>query len=255
MNLIRMDFVNDMIRLHLKLNQGVEDPEDQVYVPPYNVNLLPKPVRAQILKEQESRRSEILNAKRLRALDVGCGGGIFSESLARLPYVELVKGIDLSSDVIAAAEWHKKLDPLLADKLTYELQAVGDIPKDEKFDVVTAFEMLEHVPYPSEVLNELFQRVDTGGWVFLSTINRDFVSWFTTIFVAEQVIGLVPRGTHTLKKYINEEEIREWFAQSEHAKTFKHVKSKGNFYLPARGWEFTDCPGMGNYFMAFQKVQ
>lgn len=255
MNLLRMDFVNDMIRLHLKLNQGIDDPEEQVYMPPFNVNLLPKPVRARILQEQEARRDEMLNARRLRALDVGCGGGIFSESLARLPYVELVKGIDLSPDVITAAEWHRKQDPALEGKLTYQLQAVGDVPKKEKYDVVTAFEMLEHVPYPSEILNELFQRVEDGGWVFVSTINRDFVSWFTTIFMAESALGIVPKGTHTLEKYINEEEIRDWFSKSKHAQTFRHVKSKGSFYLPSCGWSFSDHPGTGNYFMAFQKVK
>lgn len=253
MNLVRMDFVNDMIRLHLKLNQGIEDPEDQVYMPPFNVNLLPKPVRARILQEQEARRDEMLNARRLRVLDVGCGGGIFSESFARLPYVELVKGIDLSPDVLTAANWHKKLDPVLEDKLSYELQAVGD--DRGKYDVVTAFEMLEHVPYPAEVLNELFQRVEDGGWVFISTINRDFVSWFTTIFVAETAFRIVPKGTHTLEKYINEHEIREWLAQSEHAEKFKHVKSKGSVFVPALGWTLTDCPGTGNFFMAFQKVR
>lgn len=255
MNLVRMDFFTDMIRLHLKLNQGIDDPEEQVYLPPFNVNILPKLVRTRILQEQEARRDEILNARRLRALDVGCGGGIFAESLARLPYVELVKGIDLSPDVLAAAEWHKKLDPALQEKLTYELQAVGDLAPEEKYDVVTAFEMLEHVPYPAEVLNELLKRVETGGWIFLSTINRDFVSWFTTIFVAEKVIKVVPKGTHVLEKYINESEIRDWLAQSEHANYFKHIKSKGSIYLPACGWSLTDQPGVGNYFMAFQKVR
>lgn len=253
MNLLRMDFVSDMIRLHLKLNLGIEDPEEQVYMPPFNVNLLPKPVRVQILQEQEARRDEILDAKRLRALDVGCGGGIFTESLARLPYVELVKGIDLSPDVITAAEWHKRLDPALAEKLSYELQAVGDVK--EKYDMVTAFEMLEHVPYPSEVLNELFEKVDDGGWVFVSTINREFISWFTTIFMAEHALGIVPKGTHTVEKYINEHEIREWFELSKHSSSFRHVKSKGSVYLPACGWVLTDCPNTGNYFMAFQKLR
>lgn len=248
MNLLRMDYINEIVKSHIKLNDGVSE-EDEVYVPPYSVDILPKNIRKTILEEQEERRNEILEARPLRALDVGCGGGILSESLARLSYIESVKGIDLSEDVLEAARLHQKNDPALLN-LTYELTAVEDLG-DEKFDVVTVFEMLEHVQYPSRVLAEVLSRVDKGGWVFLSTINRDFVSWFTTIFMGEHVLGIVPVGTHTLEKYINESEIRDWVTLQ---KGFRVVDSRGCVYVPSCGWRFTEHPGVGNYFMAIQRV-
>lgn len=254
MNLIRMEFVNDTIRLHLKLNEGIEDPEDEIYIPPYNIDLLPPTVRMKILQEQEVRREQILDSKNLKALDVGCGGGICAESMARLNYIKLVKGVDLSPDVIEVAKLHKEKDPAIQDKITYQLQAVEDLPQSEKYDIITAFEMLEHVPHPSEVLSEILRRVNDGGWVFLSTINRNLVSWFTTIFVAEDILKIVPKGTHTLEKYIDEAEIQKWLSTSEFADKFRVVLSKGGMYVPACGWVFNECPQLGNYFMAIQKI-
>lgn len=253
MNLLRMDYIHEIVRSHLKLNQDVESQEDEIYIPPFNVDLLPLQIKNRILLEQDEKRDELLMDKKLKALDVGCGGGILAESLARLRYVELVKGIDLSTDVLEAAKVHMNEDPTLASKLSYSLQAVEDLPQLEKYDIITVFEMLEHVQYPSRVLSEVLDRVEDGGWVFLSTINRDFVSWFTTIFMGEHVLNIVPVGTHTLEKYINEEEIRNWVQGSEYAGKFNVVDSRGCIYLPSCGWKFTDYPGVGNYFMAIQK--
>lgn len=251
MNLLRVDFINETVRLHLKLNKDAA-PGDEVYIPPYSVDLLPPAIKSRILEEQDAKRDEMLTSKKLKVLDVGCGGGILSESLARLTFVELVKGIDLSPDVLEAAKLHQKNDPLL-EKLSYELLAVEDL-KDEKYDIVTVFEMLEHVQYPLEVLAEVLKRVEVGGWVFLSTINRDFVSWFTTIFMGEHMLGIVPVGTHTLEKYINESEIRNWLAK-EYPVSFKVADSRGCIYIPGCGWKFTQNPNVGNYFMAVQRLE
>lgn len=252
MNLLRMDFIHEIVRLHLKLNKDATSPEDEIYIPPFSLDILPLPIKSRILQEQDTKRDEILNSRKLKALDVGCGGGILAESLARLSFIESVKGIDLSPDVLEAARMHQKNDPLLT-KLTYELLAVEDL-KHEKYDIVTVFEMLEHVQYPSKVLAEVLQRVEKGGWVFLSTINRDFVSWFTTIFMGEHVLGIVPVGTHTLEKYINQDEVREWL-ETEHQHSFRVVDSRGCIYLPGCGWRFTNNPSVGNYFMAIQRLE
>lgn len=254
MNLLRMDYINDIVKGHIKLNENVSSDEDMVYIPPYSVDLLPKPIRSTIIHEQSMRREEILATKKLRALDVGCGGGILAESLARLKFIASVKGTDLSADVLEAAKAHQKLDPQLADKLHYELSAIEDLPKNEKYDIITVFEMLEHVQYPSQVLSEVFDRVAVGGWVFLSTINRDPVSWFTTIFMGEHLLRIVPVGTHTLEKYIDELEIRLWVEESEHKMNFKVVDSRGCLYVPACGWKFTSNANIGNYFMAIQRL-
>lgn len=254
MNLLRMDYIHEIVRMHLKLNQDAKLDEEEIYIPPFNVDLLPLQIKGRILQEQDEKRDELLLHKKLRALDVGCGGGILAESLARLRFVESVKGIDLSTDVLEAAKVHMNEDPQLAHKLSYNLQAVEDLPRDEKYDIITVFEMLEHVEYPSRVLSEVLDRVEDNGWVFLLTINRDFVSWFTTIFMGEHVLNIVPVGTHTLEKYINEEEIRTW-VKSDYAGKFEVVDSRGCIYLPSCGWKFTDYPGVGNYFMAIQKVK
>ncbi|KAK6460783.1 hexaprenyldihydroxybenzoate methyltransferase mitochondrial precursor [Scheffersomyces coipomensis] len=258
MNLLRMDFIYSTIRNHIQLNDPETPEDEQVYIPPFNVDLLPKPVRNTIIQEQEERRDDILNASKLSVLDIGCGGGILSESMARLSFIKSVKGIDLSKDVLEAAKLHKLKDPMLNEdehKLNYELMAIEDIPKSETYDVVTMFEMLEHVDHPSKVLIEALNKVNVGGWVFISTINRDFVSWFTTIFMGEHILGIVPVGTHTLEKYIDQSEIREWFDKDpERKSSFKVIDTKGCIYLPAYGWKFTSTPDVGNYFMAIKRV-
>ncbi|KAL6454146.1 COQ3 Ubiquinone biosynthesis O-methyltransferase [Candida maltosa Xu316] len=253
MNLLRMDFIYNTIRENLKLN---ENTDDEVYIPPFNVDLLPQQVKNKITEDQEMRRDELLQDANLKVLDVGCGGGILSESMARLSFVSDVKGIDLSVDVLEAAKLHKQKDPILAEKLTYLLSAIEDIPQDEKFDIVTMFEVLEHVDYPSRVLLEGLNRLEVGGWLFLSTINRDFVSWFTTIFMGEHLLRIVPVGTHTLEKYINQTEIKDWIDEDPKRKaSFRVADTKGCIYLPAYGWKFTSCPDIGNYFMAIQRVE
>lgn len=253
MNLLRMDFIHDTIRQNLKLN---ENTDDEVYIPPFSVDLLPQGIKNKIDEDQEMRRDEILNDSSLTVLDVGCGGGILSESMARLSFVLSVKGIDLSADVLEAAKLHKQKDPMLKDKLSYTLNAIEDIPETERFDIVTMFEVLEHVDYPSRVLLEGLKRLESGGWLFLSTINRDFVSWFTTIFMGEHVLRIVPVGTHTLEKYINQSEIKDWLQEDSNRKSeFRVADTKGCVYLPAYGWKFTSCPDVGNYFMAIQRVK
>lgn len=255
MNFLRMDYINEMVKGHIKLNENVVDDEDKVYIPPYSLDLLPKSIRTRIQQEQSARRDEILSQKKLKALDVGCGGGILAESLARLKYISSVKGIDLSTDVLEAAKLHQKLDPELSEKLQYELTAIEDLPKDEKYDLVTCFEMLEHVQYPAQVLSEVFDRVAVGGWVVLSTINRDPISWFTTIFMGEHLLRIVPVGTHTLEKYIDQQEIRNWVESSPYQDQFAVVNARGCAYIPAYGWKFTSSADVGNYFMAIQRVK
>ncbi|ODV81877.1 ubiquinone biosynthesis O-methyltransferase [Suhomyces tanzawaensis NRRL Y-17324] len=256
MNLLRMDFIYSTVRKHLQLNKPETPLEEEIYVPPYSLDLLPKPIRLRIVEDQEMRRDALLNKSKLRVLDVGCGGGILSESMARLSFVESVLGIDLSSDVLEAAKLHKGKDPILGDeKLSYQLTAIEDLDASKKYDIVTMFEMLEHVDYPAKVLSEALKRVEVGGWVFISTINRDFVSWFTTIFMGEHMLRIVPVGTHTLEKYINQHEIREWIETNQDVRdSFKVVDAKGCVYLPAYGWKFTNSPDVGNYFMAIQRT-
>lgn len=255
MNLLRMDFISSNVSNHVKLNPAEYPEEEEVYIPPYNIELLPSPIRSRIIEDLDTRRTEIMRHNKLSVLDVGCGGGILSEAMARLDFVSSVRGIDLSRDVLNAALIHREKDPLFNDgRLQYDLTAIEDLSKDTQYDIVTMFEMLEHVEFPGKVLREGLDRVKEGGWLFLSTINRDPVSWFTTIFMGEHVLNIVPPGTHLLSKYINHDEIVDWISHTDGVKDeFEVVDSKGCMYLPACGWVYTPLPKVGNYFLALRR--
>ncbi|HVW65665.1 MAG TPA: bifunctional 2-polyprenyl-6-hydroxyphenol methylase/3-demethylubiquinol 3-O-methyltransferase UbiG [Nitrosospira sp.] len=137
-------------------------------------------------------------------LDVGCGGGILSESMARRGAI--VTGIDLGDKALKVAKLH-----LLESgtKVSYRKTAVEDIARDEPhhYDVVTCMEMLEHVPNPASTVNACAQLVKPGGWVFFSTINRNPKSYLFAIIGAEYVLNLLPRGTHDYAKFIKPSEL------------------------------------------------
>ena len=195
-----------------------------------------------------------------RYLDVGCGGGIFAESAARLPWTESVVGIDPSSQVISVAKAHARQDPLFLEpgRLEYQNKAVEDLPvpriPEEQFDIVSLFEVIEHINRPAPFLSSCLPFVKPGGWLILSTIARTWTSWLTTKFVAEEVVRLVPRGTHDWSKYVNEQELRKFFRAQDGWGRDGGLKSQGCMYVPAVGWR--TVPGgekLGNYFFGVRK--
>lgn len=137
-------------------------------------------------------------------LDVGCGGGILSESLAAKG--AQVTGIDLAEEVLTIAKLHG-LDSGI--KVDYQLIAAEQYAQNnpEKHDIVTCMEMLEHVPDPAAIIKAAADSVKPGGWVFFSTLNRNYKAYLLAIFAAEQVLNLVPKGTHTLDKFITPAEM------------------------------------------------
>lgn len=255
MNLLRMDFIQKMLKNNwpsIPNSNYVEGQEPSSFVPGYSSDLLP----SQELKDEVHRKisahdEQLFTKPQFEVLDVGCGGGIVAECLARQSFTRRVRGIDLSPDVLEVAEKHRKTDPVLVKKLDYRLIELGKLKENnEQYDMITMFEMLEHVPYPSEVLKEALDLLKPGGLLFMSTINRTAVSYFTTIFMGEDVLKVVPKGTHTLSKYINESELREWF---EARKDCDVLSSEGCLYIPAYGWKLTGPVQMGNYLMAVRK--
>jgi len=201
---------------------------------------------------------------KLRYLDVGCGGGIFAESAARLPTTVSVTAIDPSPGVLAIARQHKKRDPALTHKLTYLPATIETLspllasqPQDQqKFDVVTLFEVIEHVDHPAAFLDQCGEFVKPGGWLILSTIARTWTSWFTTNFMAEDVLGIVPKGTHDWHKYINESEMRGHFTQQHRQDVWdlRSVRVMGVVYVPGVGWkEVRGSEKVGNYFFGVQR--
>jgi len=193
----------------------------------------------------------------LRYLDIGCGGGIFAESAARLPNTATVLGIDPTPGVLAVARNHARKDPLLHEtgRLEYRQTPIEnlDVPKTptEQFDVVSVFEVIEHVEHPSEFLKRVLPFVKPGGWIVGSTIARTWTSWITTKLMAEDVLRIVPRGTHDWDKYLNEDEIRSWFAKQP---GWDSYRTQGVIYVPAIGWKAVEgSEQYGNYFFAARK--
>ncbi|WP_027253375.1 bifunctional 2-polyprenyl-6-hydroxyphenol methylase/3-demethylubiquinol 3-O-methyltransferase UbiG [Photobacterium halotolerans] len=135
-----------------------------------------------------------------KILDVGCGGGILAESMAREGAE--VTGLDMGKEPLTVARLHA-LET--GTKLDYIQQTVEE--HAEQYDVVTCMEMLEHVPDPASVIASCARLVKPGGHVFFSTLNRNMKSYLFAIVGAEQVMKLVPKGTHDHKKFIRPSEL------------------------------------------------
>jgi 2-polyprenyl-6-hydroxyphenyl methylase/3-demethylubiquinone-9 3-methyltransferase len=139
-------------------------------------------------------------------LDVGCGGGILSESMAALG--ARVTGIDLGDKPLQVAKLHLLESSLQVD---YRKVAVEELAaeKPEHYDVVTCLEMLEHVPDPNSVIGACVKLVKPGGWVFFSTLNRNPKSYLLAVIGAEYILNMLPRGTHDYAKFIKPSELAQ----------------------------------------------
>ena len=137
-------------------------------------------------------------------IDVGCGGGILSESMAAKGAT--VTGIDLSEKALKVARLH-----LLESgrEVTYRHIAAEDMAAKNPaaFDVVTCMEMLEHVPSPASIVRACAQLVKPGGWVFFSTLNRNAKSYAFAVLGAEYLLKMLPKGTHDYAKFIKPAEL------------------------------------------------
>lgn len=146
----------------------------------------------------------IANITCKKVLDVGCGGGILSESMA-VRGAE-VTGIDMAEKALKVAKLH-----LLetGNKVDYRKVPVEELAKEmpQQFDVVTCMEMLEHVPEPASIIQACHELIKPGGHVFFSTINRNPKSYLFAIIGAEYVLNMLPRGTHDYAKFIKPSEL------------------------------------------------
>ena len=140
-------------------------------------------------------------------LDVGCGGGILAEAMARRGAT--VTGIDLSDKALKVADLHLH-ESLL--KINYQTISAEDLAKSHAgaFDVVTCMELLEHVPDPASMTAACAQLVRPGGQVFFSTINRNPKSYLFAVVGAEYVLGLLPKRTHDYARFIKPSELARW---------------------------------------------
>lgn len=138
-------------------------------------------------------------------LDVGCGGGILAESMARRG--ANVTGIDLSEKALSVAKLH--MLECGQQNLAYRLIAAEALAAEAPahFDAVTCMEMLEHVPDPASIVKACAQLVKPGGQVFFSTINRNLKAYLLVVLGAEYVLNMLPRGTHDYRKFIKPSEL------------------------------------------------
>jgi 2-polyprenyl-6-hydroxyphenyl methylase/3-demethylubiquinone-9 3-methyltransferase len=144
-----------------------------------------------------------------RVLDVGCGGGILAESMAKSGAASVL-GIDLAAKPLRVAQLHA-LEAGVAN-LEYREVAVEALAAESAgaFDIVTCMEMLEHVPEPSSVVHAVARLVRPGGAVYFSTLNRNVKAFAFAIVGAEYVLNLLPKGTHEYARFIRPSELSAW---------------------------------------------
>lgn len=197
------------------------------------------PLRHKFIRQCQRRDIDFTTDKKLKYLDIGCGAGIFAESAARLPTTASVTAIDPTPEVITVAQRHQRQDPVLLEpgRLTYYNTAIEELPqKDGGYDIITLFEVIEHIQQPSPFLTSCLKHLKPGGWLIGSTIARTNTSWFTTKLMAEEVLRIVPRGTHDWSQYIQPSELRQW------ASVQPELEVQG---LGGRLWVWCMCRGWG----------
>jgi 2-polyprenyl-6-hydroxyphenyl methylase/3-demethylubiquinone-9 3-methyltransferase len=180
-------------------------------------------------------------------LDVGCGGGILAESMAGQGAT--VTGIDLAEKSLKVARLHLLESGRQVD---YQCVAAEDFAsaRPGAFDVVTCMEMLEHVPDPGSIVRACATLAKPGGWVFLSTLNRNPKSYLYAIIGAEYLLNLLPKGTHDWARFIKPAEL----ARHVRAAGLEPVEVSGLTYNPISRVYRLEADSSVNYMMACRKA-
>ena len=182
-----------------------------------------------------------------QVLDIGCGGGILSESMDNIG--AFVTGIDMASDVIDIAKLHQKES---GTNVNYQNISTEELASTNQsfYDVITCMEMLEHVPSPNDIISSCSSLLKDNGYVFFSTINRNFKSFVFAIIGAEHILKLLPVGTHQYSKFIKPSEIEEIARKSD----LELVDTIGINYNPLMKKFYCSSDVDVNYIMCFKKT-
>ncbi len=179
------------------------------------------------------------NIKNLKILDVGCGGGIICEPLARLG--AKVTGIDFAPNNIKAAKIHSKKNKL---NIKYIYNDIEKSKLNGKFDLILMFEVLEHLDNWKKTIKNIKKNLNKNGMIIISTINRNFLSKFFAIDIAENILNWIPKGTHDYNKLIKPEELKIILTKE----NFHFNNIKGLVFDPLnREWKLSNNY-MINYF-------
>ena len=182
-----------------------------------------------------------------QVLDVGCGGGILADSMARRG--AQVLGIDLAGKALKVAQLHAI--EAETQGVSYREVSAEDLAAEQpaQYDIVTCMEMLEHVPDPSSVVRACSQLVKPGGWVFFSTINRNPKAWLFAVVGAEYVLNMLPRGTHEYAKFIRPSELARYAREA--GLTEREMRGLEHNPITGRYWHSQDTSV--NYMIATQR--
>ncbi len=205
------------------------------------------PIRLQFICQHISESYPSNGLLDLNVIDVGCGGGILSESLATLG--ANVTGIDMGTEPLNIAKLHALESSLTInyEKITAEEKAKS-LPA--AFDVVTCMEMLEHVPEPASVIHACASLVKPGGLIFFSTLNKTVKSYLLAILAAEKLFKLVPNGTHDHDKFIKPSQLITWAESA----GLKCIDASGIHYNPLNeNHKLIDSLDV-NYILCCQKI-
>ena len=176
-------------------------------------------------------------------LDIGCGGGILSEALAKEG--AQVTGIDLEAALIAVAKMHATHHKLGIEYFQQTLET--HLESNPQYDAVFCLEMLEHTKNPQEIIKNAIHCLKPRGKLFISTLNRSYASYFISMLCAEKLLNIVPNGTHEYNYFIKPSQIRRW------AEPCRLIALKGLYYSPSgRRAYLKDQTGI-NYIACFQK--
>ena len=205
-------------------------------------------IRTRYIKESVIHNLKISKKKHLlegvEILDIGCGGGIASEPLARMG--GKLTSIDESKELIHIAKVHAKAMHL---DIKYKHSNIEEILKTKKkYDVVVALELLEHVKNVSYFCKMLSKLIKPNGLIIISTINRSILSKMIVIKIAEDVLKKIPVGTHNYKKFIRPMEIKNYF----NGEGLNMHSLKGMVWDPIRNWRLSDNTSI-NYIVTLKK--
>ena len=178
-------------------------------------------------------------------LDIGCGGGILSESLAAAGGE--VTGIDLNAAALEIARLHAQKTGLAIDYRNDAAETLAD-EETQKYDAVACMEVLEHVPDPRSIVNACKKLVKPDGHVFLATLNRTWISWLLAIVAAEYLLKIVRKGTHSYNRFITPGELTDWAK----AAGLSRKDLSGIRYIPFGPICYLTRDSSVNYMMHFQ---